>query len=410
MAVQDRSRLSASRAPHPIPIIDRETPFPRKRSRAWVNLFLALIVASSLGLLGFFQWQEPIGSNSGPPGLAETAYLPHSPIFIYGDVGFLAPNSSTGVVWGGGTESDPYIIQGWSIISVGDIGILIQGATVHFVIQSCYVHDLGPMGTGIYLADVANGSVVDNSCQGNLIGIFIASSENTTLSHNDCSNNGVCIDMVSSKNNRIENNNCSQNGGAGISLTSSSENILAGNDCSRSGSIGIHFTSSSENTLIDNNCSDIAGEGMYLDRSGGNEITLNNCSDNSNYGVMVIDSTSANNTIWNNTFLNNKGAGATYDVLHAQAYDEGTDNRWNSTEGYGNYWSDWTAPDDNSDGIVDYPYALGGTAGALDHYPRAEPVEFPIPEFSAGVICVLAMLALTTMGICRKSFHPKHKK
>ncbi len=123
-----------------------------------------------------------------------------------------------------------------------------------------------------------------------------------------------------------------------------------------------------------------------------------------------MDTTSANNTVWNNTFLNNNGAGASYDVLHAQAFDEGTDNRWNSTGVYGNYWSDWTATDDNSDGIVDYPYVLSGTAGALDHYPRTDPVEFPIPEFNAGAICALAILTLSAVRIHRKSPHVERKK
>jgi parallel beta-helix repeat protein len=39
----------------------------------------------------------------------------------------------------------------------------------------------------------------------------------------------------------------------------------------------------------------------------------------------------------------------------------------------GNYWNDWTAPDANTDGIVDNPYAFN-TAGKADLYPLVNPV------------------------------------
>jgi len=55
-----------------------------------------------------------------------------------------------------------------------------------------------------------------------------------------------------------------------------------------------------------------------------------------------------------------------YDPLHIQAYDDGA-NRWNSSS-YGNYWSDWTKPDINTDGIVDMPYAIASGSN-VDHYP-----------------------------------------
>jgi hypothetical protein len=49
--------------------------------------------------------------------------------------------------------------------------------------------------------------------------------------------------------------------------------------------------------------------------------------------------------------------------------------------GYGNYWYDWTSPDNNSDGIVDSPYGpLDGGANVKDNYPLAtKPTQ--IPEF-----------------------------
>jgi len=55
------------------------------------------------------------------------------------------------------------------------------------------------------------------------------------------------------------------------------------------------------------------------------------------------------------------------------AFDDGTDNKWNSTT-IGNYWDNHTGPDTSpQDGIVDDPYThIGGLAGAIDYLPIAE--------------------------------------
>ena len=57
-------------------------------------------------------------------------------------------------------------------------------------------------------------------------------------------------------------------------------------------------------------------------------------------------------------------------------------NRWNHS-GIGNYWSDWTTPDQDTDGIVDFPYNISGTAGAKDYFPLADPW---IPTFNPPFI------------------------
>ena len=57
----------------------------------------------------------------------------------------------------------------------------------------------------------------------------------------------------------------------------------------------------------------------------------------------------------------------------AQAEDLGTDNRWN-TSNLGNYWSEWTQPDENGDGIVDIPYVVVGITRAKDFFERAKDI------------------------------------
>jgi hypothetical protein len=107
--------------------------------------------------------------------------------------------------------------------------------------------------------------------------------------------------------------------------------------------------------------------------------------------------------IWNNTFINNNGG-------TVQAYDEGINNRWNTSgapHGYGNYWSDLTTPDiAPSDGIVDDPfdYSIGGASMSYDYYPlTTQSVPPYIPEFSEIIVPIVGLLLISLMfGRVRK--------
>jgi len=97
------------------------------------------------------------------------------------------------------------------------------------------------------------------------------------------------------------------------------------------------------------------------------------------------------NRIWNNTFIGNNGTQSSYDPDYIQANDIGTNNKWNSS-GYGNYWSDWTTPDDVSPwGIVDNPYIIDG--GAMDYYPQTTIQVIPEPPiFILTAIMIMIFL------------------
>lgn len=473
---------------------------PERKVRARWTIGVLAILCLALGLIteGLLQLNGPDDSPKDFADHARMTYTSHAPIYIYGNAGFLGDNSSTGVVWGSGTESDPYIIEGWDISNgFGDMGIFIQGTTSSFVIRFCSVHDTGPMGSGIYLSGCINCSLVGNSCWNNMVGIFLSSLMNSTLSDNNCTDNYDGIDMHQSSHNALTNNNCSSNNGAGIYLHSSNENnSLSGNDCSYN-HWGINLTSSSDNTLTNNNCSSNNYDGVALWSSSNNTLSDNNCSndytgirlmdssgvilsnntcisnhgsaievgngDNNTlinnccgtcqYGIWISDSKDntltnnncssnnrdgiyfggggqdtninnevtrnlvcnngghgvnisrgSNNRIWNNTFVNNNGAGSIYDPSHAQANDAGTNNWWNSSDSYGNYWSDWTEPDvAPPDGIVDMPYNIAGSAGDKDYYPLTSIPPEPIPEFGTMPFVAILMAAMVlTIGTRRR--------
>lgn len=127
-------------------------------------------------------------------------------------------------------------------------------------------------------------------------------------------------------------------------------------NCTRS---AIQVKSSSSN-LIRNNVLRWNNVGIEMVNSKMNSIYSNHFKFNEEVG-LVFDASSNGNTVYGNTFKDNNGSGA-------QAIDNGYNNTWNNSKN-GNYWMGWQNPDKNSDGTIDVPYAVNGTAGAIDYLP-----------------------------------------
>jgi len=526
-----------------------------------------------------------------------SALTGHDPILIDGDGGF---TNASGVTWGSGTESDPYIIEGWDIDTSAENGIEIRDTDAHFIVRNCLVYGSMYPYCGVRLEGCTNGSLDSLELSGNHYAIFLESSNGTTISNNNCSNNQYGMFLSHSSDNTISDNNCSDNQWDGIELLSLcdnntirnntysnnldgihiesssysrlSGNVMLKNGMSISGSslsdfgthdidtsntvngnpilyyknqsgttvpagageiilvncsdmiienqnlgdatigievafsskitisnntcpnntygililysdnctldnnvftnndvttnrwwygIGLRFSSystitnsrcsrsdygigvgpsSNRNTISNNNCSDnmVGGmelngfsnnnticdntflsnmDGMRIESSNGNELVNNTFSYNSQHGIWQLSSNnntyisnifsqnakyainlihSLGNRIWNNTYICNNGAGDAHDWAHVQAYDDKTGNFWNSSDGYGNYWYDWTLPDYDMDGIVDSPYLLDGGAGAKDYYPLTTSQQ-PIPEFGVMPLALIAFLVVVVL-------------
>jgi len=307
-------------------------------------------------------------------------------------------------------------------------GIYLDGSDGNIVVNNnCSYSQAGVSGNGIYLLSSSNNILANNSCLHNYRhGIDVIWGGGNTIVNNNCMYNGdQGINIGAANLDTIRDNNCSYNGDCGINVDDSSNTILIGNIGLNNDIIGIsirgsdhsalsnntcmnHYLAgicidsydgsskfnnivnntcsdnqygiflwqwSSNNTLIGNNCSR-NDYGMYLVYARNNEITDNIVSDNNGYGIyikngnpMIPNYISSNNTVWNNTFIGNNGG-------NAQACDDGMNNLWNISvthQGYGNYWSDWSSPDNNSDGIVDAPYSLNGCSGGKDYRPLVSP-------------------------------------
>ena len=271
-------------------------------------------------------------------------------------------------------------------------------------------------GSGINLENSSTDNEIINNTllSNNDTGIGLQSSSDNTVSGNTVSYtvnyNGIVLD--NSSNNTIANNTANSNNGSGISLSSSSNNNITDNNASNNNGTGIGVDNSTDNTMSDNVVTFNGGDGIYLGSSSrSNNLTNNNISSNVECGISLGEKSlynniigndlsnnsgginlflSSNNTLTNNTVSNNNdgislSSSSNNTIYHnnllfntnQQAYDDGT-NSWD--DGYpsgGNYWSNWTSPDESfgenqdgsgNDGIVDQPYNISG-GDNQDRYP-----------------------------------------
>jgi parallel beta-helix repeat protein len=144
--------------------------------------------------------------------------------------------------------------------------------------------------------------------------------------------------------------------------------IVNGNNCTLKQNTlydnfqGIILKQYTENTtILRNKISDCGWNGITLKPDCKRNYILENTISNSFYaGVGIADA--SNNFIYHNSFKANRH----------QAYDNAA-NIWDN--GYpsgGNYWSDYTGPDADGDGIGDIPYAIPDGINT-DQYPLMAP-------------------------------------
>lgn len=136
---------------------------------------------------------------------------------------------------------------------------------------------------------------------------------------------------------------------------------------------------------------------IILRHGGFHTIVGNNIT--GNY-VGIRFSSSSNNTIFHNNFINNHVD--VYDPSWNYPQNTPSTNTWdNGNEG--NYWSNYNGIDSDSDGIGDtsYIYMVGNETVYIDYYPLMEPVPV-IPEFPSWIILPLFLMATFVVVIVKK--------
>jgi len=259
----------------------------RRRSK-----LISLILIGFLFIMPYFAlFQSNIAllTNSSEFNLGIMA----DPVEIDGNY-WLSQNASSGY----GNSTHPYIIEDLVIDlnAINQHGIFINNTDAHFIIQNCTISNAESSYAGIYLKNVTNGTVQNNTLDDNFEGIYLKSSNRSNILDNVLVNNHYRgIKMENSENIEIYNN----------SLDSCNQ-------------YGIYMTYVNYINLINNTVNATTGTdtAVYLYKS--NDTTFfNNTISNNHHGIVITASTaiSYNNSLINNTFIgNNEGIELTNQV------------------------------------------------------------------------------------------------
>lgn len=194
-------------------------------------------------------------------------------------------------------------------------------------------------------------------------------STNSSFNNNNISNTSVGLNLNNANYNNFTSNTISYSSNTQILLTQSSFNTFSSNTFTHS----LYFqnielkTSSVNNSFIGNNFT-YNNNWVHFDSTSGNNTVKNNIFLDTLYVALKIES--AYNIITNNDFIGNNWTNTNFppgkQILITNA----------SNIVLGNYYSDHSNLDFNWDGIADSPYTNFGST-LIDPYPKVRPIFMP---------------------------------
>ena len=301
-----------------------------------------------------------VNSNENINKISTSGYEIHDPIFINRNVDIEERDDFEG----NGTPENPYIIENYFIEITGywRSGIHIHETNFSFIIRDCYVISefigirFGAQSV-IGTAKIYNNTCVSSTGDGK----------------------GIYFGQLSSC--HIENNTLT-NFEQGIYLSSA------------------HSCTIKNNIIKDNNC-----QGIYILHSYHNVIRDNLIKYNTEHGLAIVGVTSFNNSVVNNTFLDNAYV-TSYTIddgregtIQSQAYDEGMENKWFDAEvELGNIWSNHAG-----EGV----YQIDGPSQSVDEYPQSCRSEITTSSVFVAMIYIFitsAALLMLRKKIINKKF------
>ena len=202
------------------------------------------------------------------------------------------------------------------------------------------------------------------------IGVSIDASDEATITNNIITSNDDGMWATSSLDNVISNNTISDNLFMGVYLKASNNTTLNSNTIVTN-TYGIYIENSEHNSVCGNNLSLNYADGIDVINSSYNAVFHNMISNNSR-GIYLQGSNS--NSIYENNLVNNLDQAGAEDII-TNSWDDGT---------HGNYWSNYTGIDSNSDGIGDTAFTIDSSN--KDRYPLMNPWMQPSPGHDVAVI------------------------
>jgi parallel beta-helix repeat protein len=244
------------------------------------------------------------------------------------DSGIRLDNSSANLVRNNEIFNNGYFIPGWAT----GLGIYLGWWSCNNIISSNHVYD--NMAAGISM----DGSYTNLLCDNNV-----------TNQHAPTAPYGIMV--FSSRGNVVQTNAISNNS-EGIWVWCSSYNMLLENEVFDNGynedyDYGIEINRSANNTIVRNHILNNT-RGISVEDEAPNNLVV--CNTISNNGVGAHTHYSNDSVFCKNNFVRNKMQASVGDFYpDVNAWDNGAE---------GNYWSGFTGPDADLDGIIDSPYVL----------------------------------------------------
>lgn len=368
----------------------------------------------------------------------ELAYTPHDAIWIQNNSAMV--DQATDESWSGnGSKETPYIITGYSF-NQDTQPLRIWNTDLYWIFTGNLVDSDGEgMECGTWIEDASNGVITENTFRNRHSGLVTINVVNVNVTNNvihsntaygmeflntitncvianntiyDCVVGGIRVGH-GSINSTVSDNSVTDSNGNGIVLRGGLQNcFVINNTVEYVGADGLVISLAS-NTVVsfnsitnatndglglhgfnnglahDNTIVSADGVGISISYCGGSNISYNTVEESGGVGIDVISG--SNTTMsWNtvkdcvdyalqlsdeteyfevqyNTFDANGGT--------SQINDDGDGNEVSF-----NYYSDWTSPDNDVNGIVDNPYAFDGLASNEDPYPLTEAGVVPVIE------------------------------
>ncbi len=276
----------------------------KRRSKKIVYLILScLIIVNIFSVLTLTATQINLSVNNQ----ASTIWRQAAQIWINDNGDFVIHASS-----GSGNITHPWIIENkvFNLTGQGKHGIHIEDTSAYFIVQNCIIFGAIGDNYGIFLDNVDNGQLINNTCSSNRVGIELRGSWNINLTDNICNMNqyyGFRLwNYLSGSNQWIRFVNNTANGQIsydGIRIEASDYCTLINNTFNDNEGQGLWLDTSNHNTLIGNNAHGNGNSGILMKPSSYNTIILNNATGNDYHGIRV--ESSVNNTLYNNTATNN---------------------------------------------------------------------------------------------------------
>jgi len=279
-----------------------------------------------------------------------------------------------------------------TVIDAGNIGPgLLINSTSDVQLSGFKIVNASPLDSSIEITSSTNiliqGNIVNSTATNPGNGVLVQDSNLVTLKNNTITGGIYGVLMKGGYSNTIQSNIINKNSAANIHLNNTTGAIVRNNDLTKADrGLDIWYGAGGDSVTL-NTMANSSTAGLWIISSSNNQIAANNIDWNnvssSSYGIK-LQSTSGNEFFYNNIRHNSVQM---YGVLDSDM----TGNIWNDrgTNPKGNYWSDYSGLDNDTDNIGDtkvpWPCPTASGAGSLcssrpdpgvDYYPLMNSTSF----------------------------------